>query len=101
MVQGNWSVVSLNTGPLISLLLSLSSANKPFHFLSGKSVLHNITHTELEWESGKTPRREAKGVKFRKRSRQNDLIPTIFPFHVDVAGFQCRGLAVCFGQRCN
>ena len=36
---------------------SLSSANKSFHLLFGKSVLHNITHTELEWESGKTPRR--------------------------------------------
>lgn len=55
------AVVSLNTGPSdlspLFLSLSLSSANKPFHFLSGKSVLHNITHTELEWESGKTPRR--------------------------------------------
>lgn len=40
----------------LSIFLSLFSTNKYFPLLCGKSVLHNIAHTELEWESEKMPR---------------------------------------------
>lgn len=91
MVLGDWAVVSLNTGPLISRSLPLPLSRlltSPFiSFL--ENLFFIISHTQ-SW-SGKVGRRqgEAEGVKFRKFSRQKkDLIPTIFPFHVDVAGFQ-------------
>ena len=101
MVQGNRSVVNLNTSPLISFFLSLALLlTNPF--ISFLENLFLITLYTQSW-SGKVGRRQrkARGVKFRETSRQKDLNPTIFPVRVDVAGIHCGGWAVCFGHRLN